>query len=495
MRCMQLYHNMSSVDLCNSHVLTNLFRTLGSEKVQHLYQRTGAPLHPAYALPQLMSFYDNNDKQVTNRVHRWQSISSICLHRWTGGGSMKNLHSPLVEMPISYSEASWTGMFDFRHLAWDGEAMDVLESRGTATRFTLPHLIDFDFSCNASIVTNGITSLRRDGTNNPYWERWPELRGKSLDGDNKENGGKTSQHCRLFLGIGDGAAANIGSKCGEYAAPDCCRIAVTIGTSAAARVCLPLSASETKLKVPVGLFCYRVDKYHVLVGGALTDGGSVVEWARNLMNLQEKEAFAECLDKVSDMYRSEVASSFDSRTASSISMIPFLSGERSTGYRGGATACISGMSRDTSSSHVMYACLEGVNLRLNAILSLIQGVVCNNESSGQSVLVASGNALEKNLLWRQMLADCTGMGIVVDSDAKEGTSRGVAMLVARCLRKAEDSDDLSDNEPLVVESEAIPNPSAEARWKRAILKQESLLNAVSMTWNADLAIETYDKSL
>jgi sugar (pentulose or hexulose) kinase len=143
----------------------------------------------------------------------------------------------------------------------------------------------------------------------------------------------------------------------------------------------------------------------------------------------------------------------------------------------------------------MYACLEGVNLRLNAILSLIQGVVCNNESSGQSVLVASGNALEKNLLWRQMLADCTGMGIVVDSDAKEGTSRGVAMLVARCLRKAEDSDDLSDNEPLVVESEAIPNPSAEARWKRAILKQESLLNAVSMTWNADLAIETYDKSL
>ena len=43
---------------------------------------------------------------------------------------------------------------------------------------------------------------------NPYWERWPDLR-----------------NCKFVLGVGDGACANIGSKCSFPK-----RIAVTIGT-------------------------------------------------------------------------------------------------------------------------------------------------------------------------------------------------------------------------------------------------------------------------
>jgi gluconokinase len=78
---------------------------------------------------------------------------------------------------------------------------------------------------------------------------------------------------QLFLGIGDGACANIGSKCLTGS-----RIAVTIGTSAAAWVCLRSGLSSSIITVPNGLFCYRVDKSHILVGGgALTDGGSVIE--------------------------------------------------------------------------------------------------------------------------------------------------------------------------------------------------------------------------
>jgi hypothetical protein len=32
-----------------------------------------------------------------SKVHRWQTISSICIHRWMGGGK--------IDVPISYSEA------------------------------------------------------------------------------------------------------------------------------------------------------------------------------------------------------------------------------------------------------------------------------------------------------------------------------------------------------------------------------------------------------
>ncbi|KAL7448183.1 hypothetical protein ACHAWC_000424 [Mediolabrus comicus] len=148
----------------------------------------------------------------------------------------------------------------------------------------LPPLSDFDAE---DVPRNGMYQHCYDGTNNIYWDRWPELR-----------------QCRFFLGIGDGAAANIGSKCGTRSPcnNEKRRIAVTIGTSAAARLCLPHesdsnSSNQSDILVPFGLFCYRVDRSNILLGGALTDGGSVIEWACSLLNLQSPESFERCLEK------------------------------------------------------------------------------------------------------------------------------------------------------------------------------------------------------
>lgn len=38
-------------------------------------------------------------------------------------------------------------------------------------------------------------------------------------------------------------------------------------------------------RVPKGLWCYRLDRYRAVLGGALTDGGSVFEWLRNTLAL------------------------------------------------------------------------------------------------------------------------------------------------------------------------------------------------------------------
>ena len=56
------------------------------------------------------------------------------------------------------------------------------------------------------------------------------LQGLSLSLVHKERWPEIGEGCRFMLGCGDGACANIGSKC-----TDVDRIAVTIGTSAAAR--------------------------------------------------------------------------------------------------------------------------------------------------------------------------------------------------------------------------------------------------------------------
>jgi sugar (pentulose or hexulose) kinase len=133
----------------------------------------------------------------------------------------------------------------------------------------------------------------------------------------------------------------------------------------------------------------------------------------------------------------------------------------------------------------LYGCLEGVTLRLGAVIDLIS-TVCRDKqwkTSGdneghQPIIVVSGNALEQNIIWRQMIADCTGFGVVVDSDSSEGTSRGVAMLLARTIQ-----DIGQREEKISILSESRPIGETKSKWDYASLNQEDLIQAVSITWN------------
>lgn len=433
---------------CNSEQVAqeclSLKQRLGEDGLATLHRRTGTNLHVSYAVPQIMAYYnDKSNSRVSEKIKRWQTISSLVLHRWSG--------SQNIRMPVSYSEASWTGMFNFSSCCWDSEVLEMLDSCEfvkaccTDAGFVsvLPEVVDFD-----EVSSVSIPKIKEDGTPNKYWTMWPELRSSTM-----------------HLGVGDGAAANLGSKCNGMD-----RIALTIGTSAAARICIPHSINDasSSISLPFGLWCYRVDRHRILIGGALTDGGSTIAWARSLLNLDDK-AFDDCLGRISNDYGSKrLPSPVDTRQ---VSMIPFLGGERSTGFRTGARACVSNLTRDTTATDLVFACLEGVTLRLRAVLDLIRHV--RTTPTSPVVLVASGAALEKNGLWRQMLADCTGMTVIMDADSQEGTSRGVALLAA--ARSHED-------ERLVVSQRLEPNELAKAYWDNSFSNQERLIEAVSCTW-------------
>jgi sugar (pentulose or hexulose) kinase len=49
------------------------------------------------------------------------------------------------------------------------------------------------------------------------------------------------------------------------------------------------------------------------------------------------------------------------------------------------------------------------------------------------MIVASGTALTKSRVWRQMLADCSGKDLVLETAAAETTSRGIAALAGSYL--------------------------------------------------------------
>jgi gluconokinase len=338
---------------------------ISGDNPEFQYQKTGAPFHTAYALPQLCALYKSQEQEEKRKTTsedvrafdsfmKWQTLASHCIAKWTGQ----------KVLPISYSEASWTGLLNVNYCVYEERLLCQLPGDYCERCIkTLPELADY------TECVHGIPKETADSKTNPYWDRFPQLR-----------------HAKFFLGVGDGACANIGSKCTTSD-----RIAVTIGTSAAARMCLRHPCYTDAIRtnhsfsflfsIPKyrGLFCYRIDKDHVLVGGALTDGGSIIEWARNLLNLTRDEDFDDIMEQIQGTSKQELANLSTSSSYSTemneqdndLLMVPFLSGERSTGFRSGATGAMLGLTRETTPATFLQSCFEGVAFRLRAILDLI----------------------------------------------------------------------------------------------------------------------------
>lgn len=75
-------------------------------------QRTGAPTHVSYAPVQLLRWLETTTQR---RVKVWQTLPSLIAARWCR----------LASAPVSYSEASWMGLLDFRRLQVRGPMQTV----------------------------------------------------------------------------------------------------------------------------------------------------------------------------------------------------------------------------------------------------------------------------------------------------------------------------------------------------------------------------------
>src|SRR5262249_35050967 len=130
------------------------------------------------------------------------------------------------------------------------------------------------------------------GLNPEFAERWPALK-----------------DVPWFPAIGDGAAANVGSGCATEE-----NWAITIGTSSAIRVVVPLDVVPSR-----GLWLYLVDAQRGLLGGALSEGGNVIAWLTSTLKLpplSEAEALVAAM----------------SPGGHGLTVLPFISGERSPGW-------------------------------------------------------------------------------------------------------------------------------------------------------------------
>jgi gluconokinase len=194
----------------------------------------------------------------------------------------------------------------------------------------------------------------------------------------------------------DAACSNAGAGCTGRE-----RAALMVGTSGALRVLYETERPQPK----PGLFLYLADARRVVEGGALSDGGNLFDWLeRTLADSSGSLAGRDPRDH-------------------GLVFLPFLGGERSTGWNPDARGAIHGLTFETTPLDLRQAAYEGVAFRFAAIADLLPDV---------SEIVATGGGLLRDRDWIQIMADALARPIHV-SGVPEASLRGAAVLALERL--------------------------------------------------------------
>jgi len=332
---------------CTNQVI-QLRRELDELEIQ---QRTGCRLHTSYLTPRFRWLRDT-EPDTFGAVRHWMSLGEYVWLRLLGVTA------------VGTSTAAWTGMLDRRTGDWDPELLGA---------------------CGVSV--EGLSEIRnpdhpiRD-VDQPVGRRWPALAGAVW-----------------FPVIADGFSSNVGAG-----ARDKSTVALSAATSGAMRV-LVKGVPE---KLPAGLWCYRVDASHSLLGGALNDVGRAISWLTSTLQISPESDLNELL-----LASPEPATPL---------VLPFFSGERSTGWAADARTIFSGVSAATTAAMLFRGTVEGVALSYARIAEQLHDVAGETRQ-----IVASGRVTQDLPALLQVLADVLQTQ-VIPVIMKRVTLRGTALI-------------------------------------------------------------------
>ncbi len=353
-----------------------------------VHARTGCYLHASYP-PAKVRWLRDTQPRVFSRTVRWCSFAEYLALRLTG------------ERRCAHGMASASGLYDQARRTWDPPLLGALR---------LPPDAVFPISDEA-------LALRPSRA-----RRWPALR-----------------RAAVLPGIGDGALANVGSGCiTEY------RAALSLGTSGAIRVC----SAGPRAPAPRGLWEYRLDERHWVVGGAVSNGGNVIDWARRTL-------------------RRDGAGAARREGALEITALPRLSAERSLDWDDRATGVIGGLRLSHTAHDISDALVLGMCLRLaRVIAALVEARPAIDE------IVASGGVLRTRPDLAQVVADAVARPIAIAAET-EASARGAALVaLARIGARS------SLAAPLRIAQRLLPVAERGERYRELARRQDRLADAL-----------------
>jgi gluconokinase len=365
------------------------------EKAVH--DRTGARFHASY-WPAKLLWLAEQQPETFKQAAKWLSFGEYLHQKFLG-------HSI-----CSLSMASGTGLLVTRDHTWDDELLHVLHVRSEQ----MPDLGDLKDSVK--------------GLTDEYAGRWPSL-----------------HTVPWFPAIGDGASACIGSGCASMD-----NWSLTIGTSSALRVVIPPAQTVP----PLGLWLYLIDAKRGVLGGALSEGGNMLNWLDTVLKLPAlKDAEPLAADMEPDSH--------------GLTILPFISGERSLGWHGEAHMTIAGIGRHTAPAELLRAGMEALAYQLTMVYEQICGAL--NVEHGKPKVIGSGGALLGSALLKSILADTLATPLYPSRD-HEASARGAALLALEALGIIPDVARVSPN----LDEPTQPDDERGKRYRQALERQHKL---------------------
>jgi gluconokinase len=150
-----------------------------------------------------------------------------------------------------------------------------------------------------------------------------------------------------------------------------------------------------------------------------------------------------------------------------LTILPFWSGERSTGWSASASGTIFGLTQNTKPVEIVRAAMESVAYRFALIARALEVV------NGEATIVATGNALRSSPVWLQIIADVLGKPITL-SGTREASTRGAALLALEALGKIESIE----QEPVEIDQVVRPDMSRHSSYLEGLARQNRMYELV-----------------
>lgn len=334
-----------------------------SADADFVHGRTGVPLHPMAPLAKL-AWFATSDPATFARVALWADLKALVLWWLTG------------EVVTEFSSASGWGMMDIRSGAWDTDALG---------------LAGVDETVLPAIAT-------------------PTTR-RALLPDVADRLG-IDRAVPIVLGGADGPLANVGAG-----ALDPGVVGLSLGTSGAVRVVVDSVPDEF-----ADLFCYALTDERWVCGGAVSNGGNVVDWlGATFLAGRADSALA---DAVLDLAATAPPG------CDGLVMVPYLVGERAPVWDATIPGAYLGLRAEHGPAHFARAALEGVSAGLGVVVDRIAQV------TGVTRVRATGGTL-RHPLWRDLIAAAVARPMAV-ANTDEGSALGAAAMGVLALGAATD---------------------------------------------------------
>ncbi|NGP44425.1 gluconokinase [Bacillaceae bacterium SIJ1] len=370
-----------------------------------LYKKTGTPLHPMSPLTKMAWIQEGQAPWTLQPGDRFISIKEYVFYCFFG------------VCWTDESMASATGLYDFTKREWSKEALQA-----------------------AQISAHNLPDIKPTKT---------VLRGLKKD-IARETG--LNEKTPFILGATDGVLANLGAGAKND------DMVMTIGTSGAIRCTLDHPVTHENGHT----FCYHLSEDAWVVGGAMNNGGIVLQWAKHHLFKEAKKGRTP--EELNLWFEKEAAKVPPG--CEGLICLPYLHGERAPFWETGLQGGFLGMTSRHETSHFCRALYEGVLFQLKMVAEAVWEL-----SPAKGKLYINGGFVRSHF-WTQMLADIFNKALVMPSH-HDVSSKGAAALARQALGYPPfPEDDRCDAEQI------SPNATAVAQYERPYAAYKKLADAM-----------------